>query len=55
MKYFDQGDDYVDVQCNVCGKILKILKIHCNEEKDKYNILQPIKCICGSEAYEIIK
>lgn len=55
MKYFSQCNDYIDVQCNVCGKILKILKIHCNEEKEKFNISQPIKCVCGSEASEIIK
>ena len=55
MKYFGQGNDYVDVQCNICGKVLKISKAYCKEEKDKYNISLPIKCICGSESSEIIK
>lgn len=55
MNYFAQYEDYVDVQCNICGKILKILKIYCKEEKDKYNISKPIKCICGNESIEIIK
>jgi hypothetical protein len=55
MRYFAQGDNYIDVQCEVCGKILKVPKVHCNEGADIYDISQPIKCICGNEYVEIIK
>jgi hypothetical protein len=55
VKYFAQGDNYIDVQCKVCGKILKVAKVYCKEGKDIYNISQPIKCICGNKSNKIIK
>ena len=55
MKYFGQGDNYINAECEVCGKVLKISKSICKEENNKYTITESIKCPCGNESAEIIK
>lgn len=55
MKYFGQGNDYINAECEKCGRILKVQRHICSEVNDKYTISQPIKCVCGNESSEIIK
>jgi hypothetical protein len=55
MEYFSDRNNYIDVKCKVCGKILKIEKIYCKEKGSKYYTSKDIKCICGNKSSEIIK
>lgn len=55
MIFFSKIKDYIDVQCEICGKILKVSKEYYEDIEDRYILLKPIKCVCGNKSTEIIK
>ena len=54
MKYFSEDKDFVNAECEVCKKILKIRKTSCQFSADKFELNQPLKCFCGNISNEII-
>jgi len=53
MKYFSEDKDFVNAECEVCNKILKIRKSFCQFSSDKVDLNQRIKCFCGNVSSEI--
>jgi len=54
MKYFSEDNEFVNAECEVCNKVLKIRKTYCRLSSDKVELNQPIKCFCGNISNEII-
>ena len=53
MKYFSEQKDFVNAECEVCERILKIKKLYCHCTDNGFDLKPPIKCICGNVSNEI--
>ena len=48
MKYLSENDQYINVNCENCQKLLQIEWKSCSLEGDGYKVNYSVKCDCGS-------
>jgi hypothetical protein len=47
VKYFSEDEDYINAECDLCNKVVKILKTNCTLTEEGYELNSPRSCVCG--------
>lgn len=55
MKYFSEDEEYINSECEKCGRVLKIPRTSCVSVPAGYETNSPYKCPCGQESKNIRK
>lgn len=55
MKYFNEDKEYINAECEKCGRVLKISRNRCSLIGNDYKLSPPVKCPCGDTSDSISK
>lgn len=53
MKYFSENKEFINAECDVCNRILKLSRKMLNKTQTGYNIEPSVTCLCGQAQTEI--
>jgi uncharacterized Zn finger protein len=48
MKYFSEGAQHINAECENCKRVLKIKRENCMQVDSGYKLNTPIRCFCNS-------
>ena len=55
MKYFGEDEQYINAECEKCGKVLKIKREKCSQNGNVYKVDPAAKCFCGNISNVILR
>jgi hypothetical protein len=55
MKYFSENDTHINIECEKCGKVLKVKKERCINKSGIIELSPPLRCFCGDVCGTIYK